>query len=409
MKKIIVLFLILLSLAVVLVMADDEVQRVRDWRTNPSMIMAPQDWRFVYDFNQQPQESYILRPAGVGVVNSWTDFPDSADNYQAIREVVANGDLSYLYSPTVGQKDLWVTDACPNIIVDSLANYLTVRKNGSGLASIKTGIWKIVGSTWYGLDTIDLSSTYTQARISYPLNPVTGSQWLYSQINGSLSTTNWGIENVSITSSIRDTIGWTTGADMASLGAQYCDAIIALADFTGTIDSLAVNLYSTYSSYLKLALYSDTTINSIHHPNKLMDSTNIFNISSAGWKIFPINSTDGNGLNTNIIFGTNYWIAVRHLVSLPVKYKKSGQTNGHNYIANSWSDPWSQNVPSGWTVNANMINLMGAGNTPIPDNRITQSYLQVYYHSGGTVPMVQTVYKPPIQAIYSAGKRFIYR
>lgn len=399
MKKTI-LFIIIVLIAG-LVTADD-IQRVRDWRTNPVATPTPIDWRFNYDYGQQPQESYILRPAGNGYYSgNWTDFPDSTYNYQAIREAVANGDASYLYSSTVASKETWVTNLCPDIIVDSVGYYLNMRKNGVGSASVKAGIWK-VGTGWVGLDTINLSSTYTETRISYPVDPVDGLQWTASDLNSSMLTRCWGIENLTVGAAGYDTIGLVTQENTTLQSLNYVTLIRFLCDFTGVIDSIGLQTYSNTAGYARFAIYNGVWNN----PTTIIDSTLAINCNWTGWHYAPLVRADG--VPDTLKSGQYYYLAFMNATNIPVYYKKDQGVGVHRYKARNWKWAW-MNPDSTSTSNANAFGIVGLAHIGVGENRITQSYLQVYYHSGGTVPMVQKIYKPPIQAMFSKTPKYIYR
>lgn len=80
-----------------------------------------------------------LTPNGDAGPNEFAPFGGGLQNYTCVDDIPPDEDLSYLYSNTLGQKDMFTVDALPSNIIDVLAVSVNarVKKDAAGTSNIK--------------------------------------------------------------------------------------------------------------------------------------------------------------------------------------------------------------------------------------------------------------------------------
>lgn len=124
-----------------------------------------------------------LRPVGAG---AYADFSRSAgaNNWDNVDEATNDGDTTYNYSSTVGNKDSF---DCANLTALPASIYglqvnLTARKDEAGGRTLK--VLQRIASTDYEGVALGMPMTYTALRQIFEVSPATAAAYTESEING---------------------------------------------------------------------------------------------------------------------------------------------------------------------------------------------------------------------------------
>lgn len=317
-----------------------------------------------------------LRPVGDRAYTQWTSYP-SGNKWDAFDDTTANEDTNYVYSTTAGHKEGWYhSNFTASDNIDSVR--LTVRAKqaiaGDAGEIIISRNYSSEGF-WYacvedeGVDTITLTSDYTDYPITWGNDPCTGSGWTQSGLNSSARA--WLFKNYTIG---ENTFGKTSCANLFNINTNYLSLYRFQATFTADIDSLAI-LYEDQNnvSNCRLAIYSDSGTSG--YPYQLLDSTAEFSISN-GWNRQPL-VTGGVSVTEN----SYYWIGFRVSASGDSIKRESGPANFGRYKAYAYSSAWPATAPTTMTGEATLYCVQAMGDHPIA-NRVTQSFITIFYSEG---------------------------
>lgn len=322
-----------------------------------------------------------LRPVGdraMGSGHTWTVYP-SGNLWDAYDDTTANEDVNYVHNISVGSSQhmgWYHTDFSGGDNIDSVT--LLIRDKSSATSGTKELIF---GRMWYyetfwnwctnddGTDTINVGSSYTDSFITWTNDPYDGNSWTQSGLNS--TSRAWVISNKSV-GTMQDSFGCTSAPSYRTPSTNYIALFRWQADFTGTVDTLEM-LYDDGNnvSDVRLAIYSDSGA-SPGYPYQLLDSTAVHDVSDGKNRVPLVDA------GVSIVNGTYYWLC--HRVSATwdtTKYETSG-TN--RYESMNYSLQWPTTIPSGYHPTDTKDCLQAIASKPA-DNRITQSFIVVYYQT----------------------------
>jgi hypothetical protein len=226
------------------------------------------------------------------------------------------------------------------------------------------------------MDTVSITAAYTNYSKIWDKDPYDNSNWNMAKLNN--INRAWVFQN-NVVASGPDSFGITEGAYRYNATAYYAEAIRFQADFSGDIDTLLL-LHGDHvntSNKTKMAIYSDSGSGS-GYPYQLLDSTAQVN-NTNGWT--KKNLVTGN---VSVTCGTYYWLCFRHSGSDTVVYRTSEPNYFHRYMDEiAWNDPWPATFPIDANGNNNRQVMQALGQDET--NRITQSFITVYYQTSAAV------------------------
>ena len=132
-----------------------------------------------------PVRVSTLRPSGAGASTQWT--PVSGANWTQVSETLVDGNVSYVFSNTVGNSDLYTVNPLPvtppTILGVSVVTFAeTTDANPRSIyAQIRSGL----GSTVYTGSAITLSGGYFRYDRLLTLDPYSGVAWTATGVNNS--------------------------------------------------------------------------------------------------------------------------------------------------------------------------------------------------------------------------------
>jgi hypothetical protein len=122
-------------------------------------------------------------PNGPGRISNWT-ANGAATIWQSINQVPQDGDTTYAASSTVNNAFMVTLGAVPSmttLIAVQVSNY--AREDDAGPRSYQSGFGNGVSETYSGMDQF-LGGTYNYIEDEFPLNPITGLQWVPGDLAG---------------------------------------------------------------------------------------------------------------------------------------------------------------------------------------------------------------------------------
>ncbi len=124
-----------------------------------------------------------LWPSGAGAHTQWT--PDSGSNYARVNEHTADGDTSYVFDPSSGDRDSYAFDNLTELTgtIQGLQTNLFARKDASGVKQICAVARP--GSTDRDGATVTLASSYVGYTEIRDTNPDTSAAWTIGDVNAS--------------------------------------------------------------------------------------------------------------------------------------------------------------------------------------------------------------------------------
>ena len=124
-----------------------------------------------------------LIPTGPGSNTTWTPFPNTDANWQAVKEIPPDGDTSYVSSLTPGQIDTYAhTSLAPTSgSVLAVQFVIDARKDDAGTRTIAPVVRE--GATNYVGSNIDVPSSYDFMTQIMETDPATGVAWTVAAVN----------------------------------------------------------------------------------------------------------------------------------------------------------------------------------------------------------------------------------
>jgi hypothetical protein len=331
-------------------------------------------------------DSQTLRPVGDRAETDWAEEPLAGDYWEKIDDVSADEDTTYLYAVlngSSGREGWYHTDFTETNNIDSVR--LTIRGRSlatSGTSEIIIGRWKYLGEgIWifcdYGsqaTDTISLTSDYRDYIINWINDPYDGASWTMAKLNS--TSRAWGFEN-NLTGTASDTFGVTTQSTTYNPTSGYMRMYRYQADFSGIIDTLVMRFDdATPNGNVSLGIYSDSGSGG-GYPYERLDTTAWVAVTD-GWLKIPLVTG-----NVSVTSGTYYWMASRVTTTNTAGRNTDACDDCHRY--KSISGIWPNPAPSGCSVGDNVRDLLIGIGDYTAENRVTQSFIDVFYTVGAVV------------------------
>ncbi|MGB9740226.1 MAG: hypothetical protein ACP5IM_01755 [Candidatus Bathyarchaeia archaeon] len=143
-------------------------------------------WTFYYrawrsSISSSSQTS-VLRPSGPGTYTEWTTvYPSTMPHWDAVNDVDADGDSSYVQTSTQNSRDTYALNNLPfSGIVSRVKVYVMAKRLSSG-ASFNVMI-RTYGSDYFS-GSFTPSTSYTYYSYMWDKNPYTGSEWTVDEVN----------------------------------------------------------------------------------------------------------------------------------------------------------------------------------------------------------------------------------
>lgn len=318
--------------------------------------------------------SAALRPVGDRGGAQWTVYP-SGERWDAINDTTTNEDTNYVWTNTTGYDEGWYhTDFSASNNIDSVR--LTIRARSpatSGTPQLIFGRRHWDGEFWNwctedaGIDTINLNSSYANHSVTWGKDPYDNSSWDMNKLNSAARA--WVFSNKT-TGAVPDSFGLYSGNGKSNAGPDYVDAVrCSTGSNGGTLTHIRL-LFDDASpnGSVKMAIYSDSS----NYPKTLLWGDNTGQTIINDWVSV---STNGINLSANTV----YWLCFNNSVGNDVRKQTGGVANSHRWRAydfnNDWPDSWNNTWGGGNTSRYVIKGIYGVAQ----DNRVTQSYIEVFY------------------------------
>ena len=136
-------------------------------------------------------DSFVLRPAGDCYTASGQWDANTGTRWQAIDEVDADGDTTYIRSETKDDQYGWYPEECPPGVIDSLKMVWVMKDTTGASGSVYIGRMFIVEGVFWDCGSgfnewyteIPLTGSYAEYSYTWALDPCTGEPWNPDSLN----------------------------------------------------------------------------------------------------------------------------------------------------------------------------------------------------------------------------------
>jgi hypothetical protein len=319
-----------------------------------------------------------LRPVEDRCATQWGAYP-SGNRWDCFDDTTANEDTNYVYTTGTAIREGWGHSNFTAGNIDSVR--LTIRHRSPATAGTRQVIFGRMyyagEGFWYwctndaGTDTINLISDYTDSSITWLNDPYDGAPWTQEKLNS--TSMAWVFESHSVGTK-PDSFGLDSGT--ATYNNQQ-DKVEAMKFNTGTNNSGLLDYLRTLiddatpNGSIKMAVYTDSG----GYPDDLLWGDNTGQSITDSW-----NSTQVSGVELDA--NTDYWLCYKMNTSNGVRYITGAPAASHRWrqgISGIYDSTWETDTNPGYWTNYNNAQYVMKGAFQTPDNRVTQSFITVFY------------------------------
>lgn len=329
----------------------------------------------------QASEVDTLRPVGDrATVTFWYAYPVDSSKWQCLNEVTADENVTYVWTKhdvvaTPPARHGWYhTDFTVSDDIDSVKLLVRAKTEASGtMGELILGRVKYVEGNWSwctnddGMDTVELTSDYTDYSITWTNDPYDGSAWSKAKLNNTSRAWAWASKTVGADS---DSFGLNSGASKwneaanilnaekftSPASADYLTAVRIQVHDTAPAGSIRVAVYDDSSSLPKEPVWSSA---------RIAVTNGVMTFSVSGEPAIEAN--------------TDYWLCYNLSQQDTISYSSGSGLHRWRYLV--FSDAWPSYLSNTWTGDNQNQSVLRAIVAIKQKNIVTQSFIVVHYQA----------------------------